>query len=465
MRAGRPADHGVLARPDLRRPALLPRSRHRRHHQPELRRRVDCAAADAVRLRHRARLDVARRGARAGAAAARSRRRQPGRRSPSTGRAGRRASRSPARSGWRARPAIRCCRSTSKRAAPGRPPAGIATQIPKPLATVSVVDRRADVRRRAPTSAMVEAKTRELERALGGLEVRARAVASREDAMLLIASIAFGAHVTPPGHPERHRAGGSVRPGRGAIGARAAATLARRRRRRARRCCACTPEDHVAAIAATAGRRVDARSPTRSPRRRRPRSRSWPPARRSTAVEHALHDTRAGVALVRPPGHHAERDRAMGFCLYNNVAVAAAHALRARPGAGGDRRHRRASRQRHAVDLLRRPARPLRVQPPVPVLSRAPAPPSEVGPGAGAGFTVNMPLEAGATDADYAAGLRRDRAAGARAVRARAGDRLGRLRRARARPAGVDAGHDRGLRRARAPRCGRWSGGARAGRW
>jgi acetoin utilization deacetylase AcuC-like enzyme len=32
---------------------------------------------------------------------------------------------------------------------------------------------------------------------------------------------------------------------------------------------------------------------------------------------------RAGVAAVRPPGHHAESDRAMGFCLFNNIAIAA----------------------------------------------------------------------------------------------------------------------------------------------
>jgi acetoin utilization deacetylase AcuC-like enzyme len=59
-------------------------------------------------------------------------------------------------------------------------------------------------------------------------------------------------------------------------------------------------------------------------------------------AEAALHAAGAGVLAVdlllsrragfvfcgvRPPGHHAERDRAMGFCFFNNIAVAAAEAL------------------------------------------------------------------------------------------------------------------------------------------
>ncbi|MFI2811910.1 MULTISPECIES: histone deacetylase family protein [Microbulbifer] len=59
------------------------------------------------------------------------------------------------------------------------------------------------------------------------------------------------------------------------------------------------------------------------------------------SLEAALHAAGAAVAAVdrvmageipsafcavRPPGHHAERDRAMGFCLFNNIAIGAAHA-------------------------------------------------------------------------------------------------------------------------------------------
>jgi acetoin utilization deacetylase AcuC-like enzyme len=46
------------------------------------------------------------------------------------------------------------------------------------------------------------------------------------------------------------------------------------------------------------------------------------------AVDHAMGgDNRRAFCAVRPPGHHAAGERAMGFCLFNNIAVAAAHTL------------------------------------------------------------------------------------------------------------------------------------------
>ncbi|HRE32076.1 MAG TPA: histone deacetylase family protein, partial [Candidatus Berkiella sp.] len=46
------------------------------------------------------------------------------------------------------------------------------------------------------------------------------------------------------------------------------------------------------------------------------------------AVETVFHSNNNKVfCLIRPPGHHAEPDRAMGFCFFNNIAVGVAHAL------------------------------------------------------------------------------------------------------------------------------------------
>ena len=216
--------------------------------------------------------------------------------------------------------------------------------------------------------------------------------------MLLIASPRFEEHVTPPGHPERMEragvfnavaerwahAGKTVRPPRSAT----REELSR-----------VHDDGYLDRVASTAGRAVSFDADTFTS----PESIEIAALAAGAAVqaaEHAVAHGEPAFALVRPPGHHAERDHAMGFCFYNNVAVAAA-AARAR---GLDRvaivdidvHHGNGSQWMFYDD------------PSVLYVSSHQFPfypgtgaAHETGTGPGKGFTVNVPLDAGATDADY----------------------------------------------------------------
>jgi len=121
-----------------------------------------------------------------------------------------------------------------------------------------------------------------------------------------------------------------------------------------------------------------------------------------TAIDYVLEGEsgRRAFALVRPPGHHAEADRAMGFCLYNTIAVGAAYA-RARGLA-------RVAIVDYDVHHGNGTQRMFYGDPSILFVSSHQFPfypgtgaAAETGHGDGAGRTVNFPLEAGATNADY----------------------------------------------------------------
>lgn len=118
------------------------------------------------------------------------------------------------------------------------------------------------------------------------------------------------------------------------------------------------------------------------------------------AIDAAVAAWREGqpaMALVRPPGHHAEPDQAMGFCFYNNIAVAA----RAVQAAGAARvaildidvHHGNGTETAFYRDasVLYASTHQFPFYP-------GSGAPESTGADAGAGFTLNVPLAAGARD-------------------------------------------------------------------
>jgi acetoin utilization deacetylase AcuC-like enzyme len=160
------------------------------------------------------------------------------------------------------------------------------------------------------------------------------------------------------------------------------------------------PADYRSALAGLAGRRarLDADTAT-SPG-------SWDAARLAAgaAIEAVLATmtgrARNAFALVRPPGHHALPDQAMGFCLLNNAAIAAEAARRA--GAARvlivdwDVHHGNGTQDIFAAreDVL---YMSVHQYPFYPGTGAA----DEVGIGTGRGATVNCPLPGGQGDGDY----------------------------------------------------------------
>jgi acetoin utilization deacetylase AcuC-like enzyme len=112
-------------------------------------------------------------------------------------------------------------------------------------------------------------------------------------------------------------------------------------------------------------------------------------------------DARLAVSVHRPPGHHAEINRSMGFCLFNNVAVAARHARDAH-GIGRvlildvDVHHGNGTQDVFFAtdDVL---FVSIHQWPLYPGTGAA----GEIGTGPGAGYTINLPVPPGSGDAAF----------------------------------------------------------------
>jgi acetoin utilization deacetylase AcuC-like enzyme len=115
----------------------------------------------------------------------------------------------------------------------------------------------------------------------------------------------------------------------------------------------------------------------------------------------AAGEVRNGFALVRPPGHHALIDRAMGFCFFNTVAIGVRHVIRLHGAkrvliVDWDVHHGNGTQEA----FYQEPSTlyvSTHQYPFYPGTGAA----NEVGAGEGEGFTVNVPLPAGCADGEY----------------------------------------------------------------
>ncbi len=114
----------------------------------------------------------------------------------------------------------------------------------------------------------------------------------------------------------------------------------------------------------------------------------------------------SAFCCVRPPGHHAERSRAMGFCIFNNIAVAAAHLIE---GEGLERVaivdwdvHHGNGTESMFIDDDRVLYISLHQYPHYPGTGSA----ETIGTGKGQGYTINLPMPSGAGDREYLAAFR-----------------------------------------------------------
>jgi acetoin utilization deacetylase AcuC-like enzyme len=219
--------------------------------------------------------------------------------------------------------------------------------------------------------------------------------------LIIISSDRFLDHLTPPGHPERVERGRIMSAVASAWQERGVRVLPPRAATREELLRVHSP-DHLAAIDAIAGRAATLDPDTYTSDDSRDVALLAAGAAIAGVEAVVKGTTQRAFAMVRPPGHHAERDRAMGFCLFNNVAAAAAHALslglKKVAVMDYDVHHGNGTQAIFFED-----PRVLYVSthqyPYYPGTGSV----QETGRGKGEGFTLNVPLEAGSTDGDYEA--------------------------------------------------------------